>query len=103
VLTAEGVAVQPGYPSPTRDLKFTLEGLNGRGTVVSKGEATAKDYVMHQMEHNPFRVSVRSVGTETRFILTYTYWLHIAGGGTSADAYPDDHEYVARNACPPLT
>jgi hypothetical protein len=97
-LTVEGVAVQPGYPSPTRDLKFTLEGVDGRGTVVSKGQAAAQDLVMHQMEQNPFRVAVRTVGTESRFNLTYTYWLHVAG--TNMDADSDEHEVVARNACP---
>ncbi|HTX54962.1 MAG TPA: hypothetical protein VMD08_16275 [Candidatus Baltobacteraceae bacterium] len=98
VLTVEGVAVQPGYPSPTRDLKFTLEGVDGRGTVVSKGQAAAQDLIMYQMEQNPFRVAVRTVGAENRFNLTYTYWLHVAG--TVVDADSDEHEVVARNACP---
>jgi hypothetical protein len=53
---------------------------------------------MQQMEQNPFRVTVQTAGTETRFNLEYTYWLHVAG--TVVDADSDDHEYVAKNICP---
>jgi len=100
VLQVEGVAVQQGYPSPTRDLKFLLEGVDAHGATVSKGAAAAQDYYMIQMEQNPFRVAVQTVGTETRFNLEYTYWLHEAGGGNENDATPDDHAFVAKNICP---
>ena len=100
LLQIDGVAVQPGFPSPVRDLKLRVEGLDARGAVVSKGEAAANDYVMHQMEQNPFRVTVRTVGTESRFDLTYTYWLHTSGGGNETVGEADDHDYVAKNVCP---
>jgi hypothetical protein len=100
LLQVEGVAVQPHYPAPVQDLKFRLEGVDGRGNVVSKGEATAQDYMMHQMEQNPFRLVVRTVGTEARYNLTYTYLLHISAGGNAADADSPEHEYVAKNVCP---
>jgi hypothetical protein len=100
VLQVEGVAVQKAYPGPTRDLTFRLEGLDGRGATVSWGTAPARDSMMYTMEQNPFRVTVRTVGSEARFNLTYTYWLHESGGGSQTDADTDDKEIVAQNVCP---
>jgi hypothetical protein len=100
LLQVDGVAVQPGYPSPVLGLKMRLEGLDARGATLSVGEATAKEYAMQTMQQNPFQVTVRTVGTEKRFNLTYKYWLHMSGGGMEADGEPEDHEYVAQRACP---
>lgn len=97
-LTVEGVAVQMIYPSPTRELKFRIEGVDARGALVSSGAVEARDYIMHQMEQNPFRVTVQTVGTEAHFNLEYKYWLHVAGSSVDADS--EDHEYVAKNICP---
>jgi hypothetical protein len=100
VLQVEGVAVQAQYPGPTRELTFRLEGVDARGATVTTGAAPARDLMMYTMEQNPFRVTVRTVGTEARFTLAYTYWLHENGGGNMGDAESDDHEYLATNACP---
>jgi len=97
-LRVEGVAVQMGYSSPVRDLKFRVEGVDARGATVSSGVAAAQTYMMQQMEQNPFRVTVQTTGAETRFNLEYTYWLHVAASIVDAD--DEDHYFVAKNICP---
>ena len=98
ILKMEGIAIQIHYSSITRDLKISAEGVDGRGATVSRGTAETQDYIMQQMQQNPFQLTIHTVGTEARFNLEYKYWLHVVANG--ADSDNDDHAYTVKNICP---
>jgi hypothetical protein len=99
LLVVAGYAVSP-YTSPVQDLKFRLEGVDAGRVPVSQATGAAQTYLIHLMERDPFRVALRTTGTEVRFDLTYTYVAKETGGGQNDSGGPIEHSLVARDVCP---
>jgi hypothetical protein len=99
LLQVEGVAISPYYSSPVQDLELRLAGVDARGPNVSRAQGAARDHLIPMMAQSPFRLSLRTAGTEVRFDLAFSYLLQ-EGGGMAGNGQPLEHSYVAKDVCP---
>lgn len=84
LLRVEGVAQQAGSSQPIRFLEMELAGVDAREQYVSQAFAALPDILLHTNQISPFRLDLRTAGTETRFDLFYRY-----------DFQDDGHPFVA--------
>jgi hypothetical protein len=68
----DGVAHSP-YFSEVRYLEFELVGVDANERVVSQTKGAAGDYVLRTNQDSPFQLDLRTVGSEVRFDLYYSY------------------------------
>jgi len=80
VLRAEGVAQQAGSSQAVRFLELELVGVDARERTVSEAAAALPDILLHTNQISPFRLDVRTVGSEVRFDLFYQYRFQENGG-----------------------
>lgn len=72
-LRVEGVAVNPWSDQPVQFLGFDVAGVDARGHTVSSGRIDARGMVLRTNQSAPFKIDVRTTGSETRFDLYYQY------------------------------
>lgn len=101
LVVVDGYAISP-YTGPIQDLKFRLEGVDAKQAPVSQVTGAAKSHMIALMQPEPFRLELRTQGTEVRLNLAYTYTAKESSGGQTDTGGPIEHNMVARNACPDL-
>ena len=72
VLSVEGVAHNP-YFSEIRFLEFELVGVNSEDRAVSEARGEVPDFLLRTNQISPFRLDLRTVGSEVRFDLYYSH------------------------------
>ncbi len=72
VLRVEGVAHNP-FLWEIRSLEFDLVGVNERARPVSQASGSAADAIIRTNQFSPFRVELRTAGSEVSFDLYYRY------------------------------
>jgi len=80
-LSLEGVAVNPWASQPVRFLELELVGVGGKERSVSAIKAEAPNILLHTRESTPFKLDLRTTGTEVRFDLYYQYRFQEGGRG----------------------
>ncbi len=73
ILQVEGLAFNPWTDQPVRFLEFDLVGVDSRERTVSQVEGEARDFLLGTNQNTPFRLDLRTSGTEIRFDLFYRY------------------------------
>ncbi len=73
LLRFEGVAQNPWSPQEVRFLELELVGVDGQDRVVAEAKGAAQDILIHTNETSPFRMDLRTAGSEARFDLFYQY------------------------------
>ncbi len=73
MLRLDGVAQNPWSPQAVRFLELELVGVNGEDRVVSEAKGEVRDAMLRTNQISPFRLDLRTVGSETRFDLHYQY------------------------------
>ena len=80
-VSLEGVAVNPWADQPVRFLEVELVGVGGKERSVSAIKAEAPNILLHTRESTPFKLDLRTTGTEVRFDLYYQYRFQDGGRG----------------------
>jgi hypothetical protein len=70
-LQLDGIAQSPW--SEVRSLEFELVGVDQRDRIVSETKGVARDPVISTNQFSPFRLNLRTVGSEVRFDLFYQH------------------------------
>jgi hypothetical protein len=96
VVTVRGVARNPYYAQPIKNLTLTLYGINAQGAAVTQAQEAADAFLIHLNETTWFSVMLQTLGNEVRYDLAYSY-TQDAGGMMSA---PGDQRNLKLNACP---
>ena len=73
VLRMQGAAQNLGSMQEIRSLEFDLVGIGPQDRVVSGVKGEARDTAIRTRGVSPFRLDVRTAGSETRFDLYYQY------------------------------
>lgn len=73
MLRVDGVAQNAGSPQAVRFLELELAGVDARERHVSQAAAALPDILLHTNQISPFRLDVRTEGSEVRFDLFYRY------------------------------
>jgi len=76
LLRVEGVAHNPWSPQEIRFLEFDLAGVDSHERIVSQARGEARDFLLHMSQITPFRLELRTAGSEVRFDLFYQYRFH---------------------------
>jgi hypothetical protein len=107
VLRLDGVAQNPWSPQEVQFLEFELVGVGGEERVVSQTKGEVRDFMLRTNQISPFRLELRTVGSEARFDLYYQYQFQdmeikalLAGppvGGLRLLAYTN--RFLARDVC----
>ena len=72
-LRLDGLAFNPWSSQPVRALEFELVGVDARGWSVSEATAEARDYQLFTNQSTPFQLDLKTVGSEARFDLYFSY------------------------------
>jgi hypothetical protein len=106
VLRFEGVAHQTGSPQEVRFLELELVGVNGAERSVSQARAALSDILLHTNQTAPFRLDVRTAGSEVRFDLFYKYQFQenghpfpVASAGGGSRLFAQEQRFMARDVC----
>lgn len=106
VLRVEGVAQQAGSMQDVRFLELDLVGVDAGERHVSQGGTSVPDILLHTNQVSPFRVELRTAGTEVRFDLFYRYHFQddgrtIVSGPVMAGSRPggQNQRFMARDVC----
>lgn len=73
ILRLDGVAHSPWAHQEVRFLELTLTGADASGRYVSEATAALPEILLRTNEVSPFRLDLRTTGTEVRFDLFYQY------------------------------
>jgi hypothetical protein len=73
-LRLEGVAQNPWAAQPIRFLEFELVGLDAQGRMTAETAGMARDLQLHTNQTTPFKLDLKTTGTEVRFDLYYRYY-----------------------------
>ena len=79
ILQVDGLAFNPWSDQPIRFLAFDLVGVDSGERTVSQVEGEARDFLLGTNRDTPFRLDLRTAGTETRFDLFYRYRFQDSG------------------------
>jgi len=106
VLRLEGVAQNPWSSQAVRFLELELVGVDARERTVSEAAAAVPDFLLHTNQISPFRLDVRTVGSEVRFDLFYQYRFQENGGrfvagapGSAPRILAQTQRFMARDVC----
>lgn len=70
-LQLDGIAQSPW--AEVRSLEFELVGLNAQNRIVSESRGEPRDSLIRTNQASPFRLELRTVGSEVRFDLFYQH------------------------------
>ena len=79
ILQVKGLAFNPWSDQPIRFLAFDLVGVDSGERTVSQVEGEARDFLLGTNRDTPFRLDLRTAGTEARFDLFYRYRFQDSG------------------------
>jgi hypothetical protein len=96
IVRLEGLANNPYYPQPIKELEFQLYGVDGQGRNVSQTRGAARDYLIHTNAPSPFTLDLRTAGGEVRFDLVYMYRMRASFDSETFGP----QQNLARNVCP---
>jgi hypothetical protein len=69
----DGLAFNPSWSQPVRDLQFELVGMDGGNRSLSAARSAARDYQLFTNDSTPFQLDLKTVGGEVRFDLYFEY------------------------------
>jgi hypothetical protein len=101
VVRVAGVANNPFYGQPIQDLELRVYGVNAQGGNVSRARGSTQDYLIQMNSPSRFTVDLKTVGSEVRYDLVYSYL--IEAGGSTREAAGGEQQNFARNICAGLT
>ncbi|MBI4572895.1 MAG: hypothetical protein HY713_06370 [candidate division NC10 bacterium] len=107
LLRFEGVAQNPWSPQEVRFLELELVGVDGRDRVVAEARGAVQDILIHTNQTSPFRMDLRTAGSEARFDLYYQYRFSdvemeagLAGpSGRAPRLFAQLQRHLARDVC----
>jgi hypothetical protein len=89
-----------------RFLELELVGLDARERTVSQAAAALPEILLRTYQASPFRLNLRTVGTEARFDLFYRYQFQengepriVAQAGNRGWLLARDQRFMARDVC----
>ena len=96
IVAVRGVANNPYYAQPIKDLTLTLYGVDAMGGTVSQAQGSAQAFLIQLNNPTTFEVTLQTVGGEVRYDLAYSYTF---GGGHFMSSGGDQRN-LKMNACP---
>ena len=106
VQRVEGLAFNPWTDQPVRFLAFDLVGVDSHERTVSQVEGEARDILLDTNQNTPFRLDLRTSGTEIRFDLFYRYRFQDTGRSFIAGQavgvphlLAQTQQFMVRDAC----
>ena len=105
VLEVDGIAQNRWAAQEVRFLEFDLVGVNDRDRTVSDARADLPAILLHTNEVSPFRLTLKTAGTEARYDLYYQYLFNEGDLTSALEPAPVQlfaqqlQRFMARDAC----
>ncbi len=107
VVEVSGLAFNPWNSQPVRELELELVGVDSRDRTVSEARAEAPDYQILTNQSSPFRLRLRTEGSESRLDLYYRYkfqeggrdWIVASSAWTGPILLAQQVQFRVRDAC----
>ena len=108
LLRVEGMAQNPWQPQPVGYLTFKLVGVDAQERITAQATGAARDLRLSTNQVSPFRLALKTAGTEVRFDLYYDYQFQPESDMGALSAGPSvgraplhvrAQTHLVRNAC----
>ena len=95
----EGVANNPFYPQPIKDVQVQVYGAGANQASVLRASTTVRDVLIQPNARSPFEVTFQPAGSEARYDFAYAYQIERS---KNSDRNGGEQRSFARNICPDL-
>jgi hypothetical protein len=94
----EGVANNPFFPQPIKDVQVQVYGVEANRASVLRASASVRDVLIQPNARSPFEVTFQPAGSEARYDFAYAYKIERS---KNSDLSGEQRNF-ARNICPDL-